>query len=301
MVSIRKYDHTAARATLVLGILLAFCGNAYADQYVRVSPDLELHYEEAGSGPPMVFIPGWTATTEYMRQQIDHFSNRYRAIVYDPRGQGRSSKTLENNNYSQHGTDLKAFIDALTLKDVILVAHSSGCHTTYAYFRAYGTENIKAFICIDMPPKLIIETEGDWGAIANLQVANELRAFNDSMINHRLSWSNDFQQSMVNRPLTTEETNWLVDVSLRTPTYVALLLFYDARMADYTAEAKIIDGKIPVLNVLADKPDWTEPGKAWLAMNAPHSEVVVFGLHLMFWEFPDRFNAVVDEFLERSN
>jgi hypothetical protein len=35
--------------------------------------------------------------------------------------------------------------------------------------------------------------------------------------------------------------------------------------ADYSAEAKMIDGKIPVLNVLSDTDGWTEPAKAWLA------------------------------------
>ena len=293
---IHKYDHIALWAPLLLGTLLAFSSNVSAGEYVRVSPDLELYYEEAGSGTPIIFIPGWTATTEYMRQQIDHFSIRYRAIVYDPRSQGRSSKTLENNNYTRHGADLMAFIDALTLKDVILVAHSWGCLDAYAYFRAYGTENVKAFVCIDSTPKRIIEKEGDWGFINDV---SDIKDYYDSMINHRLTWAHDFQQSMVTRPLTEEENNWLVDESMKTPTHVMVLLDYDANIADYTGEAKMIDGKIPVLNVLSDKEGWTEPGKTWLAKNTPNSEVVVFGLHLMFWEFPDKFNAAVDAFLEK--
>src|SRR5687767_4685372 len=106
----------------ILGALLTLRGSVSAGQYVRVSPDLELYYEEAGSGTPMIFIPGWVGTTEFRQQQMAQFSIRYRAISYDPRSQGRSSKTLENNNYTQHGADLKAFMDALNLKNVILVA-----------------------------------------------------------------------------------------------------------------------------------------------------------------------------------
>ena len=90
---------------------------------------------------------------------------------------------------------------------------------------------------------------------------------------------------------------------MKTPTYVAVLLLYDGNVADYAAEAKRIDGKIPVLNVLADPgwyEGWTESAKAWLKKNAPHSDVVAFGLHLMHWEFPDRFNAAVDAFLARN-
>lgn len=278
----------------VLGIAFGLFSNVSAGEYIRVSPDLELYFEEAGTGKPIVFIPGWTATTEYMRQQIDHFSKQYRAIVYDPRSQGRSTKTLENNNYTQHGADLKAFIDAMSLTDIVLVGHSAGCDDAYSYFRAYGTSDIKAFICIDQSPKNIIENEGDWGLI---KTPTDLKAFHHALTYDRLTWAQDFQQSMVTRILTTDEKNWLVDVSMKTPTYATVSLIFDLMMADYRAEARMIDGNIPVLNVLSDKEGWTEPGKAWLAKNAPHSEVVAFGLHLMFWEFPDRFNAIVDEFL----
>ena len=102
---------------------------------------------------------------------------------------------------------------------------------------------------------------------------------------------------MVTRRLTDEENNWLVDVLMKTPTYAAISLLFDATMADYTEEAKMIDEEIPVLNVLSDLEGWSDPGKAWLSENAPNSKVEVFGLHLMFWEFPDRFNAAVDAFL----
>ena len=72
--------------------------------------------------------------------------------------------------------------------------------------------------------------------------------------------------------------------------------------ADYTAEAKALDGKIPVLNVVADPgwfEGWTPAAKNWLKNNAPHSEIAVFGLHNMAWEFPDKFNATLDKFLEK--
>jgi pimeloyl-ACP methyl ester carboxylesterase len=274
-------------------------GAASAGQYVRVSPDLELYYEEVGSGAPIIFIPGWIGTTEFWQQQMVHFSKRYRAISYDPRSQGRSSKTPENNNYTQHGADLKAFMDALNLKNVILVCQSWGCHDAYAYFRAYGTENVRALVCIDQGPKDIIEQVGDWGSIRS---AIELKAFHDGMVYDRLKTLREFVQTFVTRPLTEAEKNWFVDQMVKTPTYAAVLLNYDGTLADYTAEAKMIDGKIPVLNVLADPgwyQGWTDAAKTWLAENAPHSEIVVFGLHLMNWEFPDKFNAAVDAFIER--
>ena len=104
-------------------------GNVSRGNFVSVSPDLELYYVETGTGTPLIFIPGWCGTTEFfMEYQIPHFSKNYRVISFDPRSQGRSTRTLENNNYIQHGKDLRAFMEAMELKDVILVGHSAGCH-----------------------------------------------------------------------------------------------------------------------------------------------------------------------------
>jgi non-heme chloroperoxidase len=37
--------------------------SARAGQFVSVSDDLQLYYEDVGQGPVMVWVPGWAATT----------------------------------------------------------------------------------------------------------------------------------------------------------------------------------------------------------------------------------------------
>ena len=97
------------------------------------------------------------------------------------------------------------------------------------------------------------------------------------------------------RKMTQDEIAWAVDQTQRTPDYVAVLLAADGAFADYTPEAKKIDGKIPVLNVLSEAQ--ADAGKTWLAANAPHSETFVLGNHMMFREYPEKFNAALDAFL----
>mgnify|MGYP003409017739 CR=1 FL=1 len=286
-------------ARFVVALIFLISLPAFAGNYVRVSPDLDIYYEEAGSGRPIIFIPGWTGTTEYLRPQVAHFSKRNRAIVYDPRSQGRSSKTVENNTYTQHGADLKAFMDALKLKDVVLVAHSWGCHDAYAYFRANGTSNVKAYVCIDQTPKDLYEKEGDWYSVRSFA---ELRGIQIGMAYDRVNSTSGFIPALYKRKLSQEEIDAAVDQSLKTPTSAANSLNFDGYMADYTPEAKALDGKIPVLNVLAEPgwfEGWTPAAKTWLKNNAPHSEIAVLGQHNMFVEFPEKFNAIVDRFLEK--
>ena len=155
---------TPYKLLLALILSICYCTTALAGQYVRVSPDLELYYEEAGSGKPLIFVTGWTGTGEFFApHQFSHFSKKYRVLAYDPRSQGRSSKTLEGHTYVQHGKDLRAFMEALKLKDPIVVGWSFGCHDVYGYFRSYGADNVKAFVCIDQAPRAIRTQKGEWG------------------------------------------------------------------------------------------------------------------------------------------
>ncbi len=281
--------------TLLSMVLVVCWGSTAAGQYVQVSPDLELYYEEAGTGTPLIFITGWTGTNEFFLQhQFPHFARKYRVLAYDPRSQGRSSKMLENNTYIQHGRDLRAFMEALELKDVVLIGWSFGCLDAYAYFRAFGTTDVRAFICIDQPPRPIPAQQGDWAEFAE---ASEAGGFINAVVYDRRGLLSAFVPTMMKREMTHDEIAWALDQMLLTPTFAAALLAADGSFADYTEEAKMIDGKIPVLNVLSV--DRAEVAKGWLAKNAPHSEIFVSGNHMMFREFPDAFNAAVDAFLAR--
>lgn len=278
---------------VALGMLLTLSTLSWAGKFVRVSPDLELYYEDAGSGRPLILITGWTGTSEFfVPYQIRHFSKKYQVLAYDPRGQGRSSKPLENHTYIQHGKDLRAFMDALKLKDAIVVAWSWGCHDVYGYVRTYGIDNLKAFICIDQPPRSIAAQKNDWSDFGD---AAEVGGLINGVVYDRRAGASEFIPTMVQHKMTPEELSWALDQVLKTPDYVAALLAADASFADYTEEAKKIDGRIPVLNVSSEAR--FEAAKAWLAKNAPHSETFVLGNHMMFREYPDRFNAAVDAFL----
>lgn len=203
---------------------------------------------------------------------------------------------MENNNYAQYGEDLKAFIDALELKDVVLVAHSSGCYDSYAYFRAYSTENIKAFVCTDIPPKFVAEKEGDWGVISSL---GDVAGVYNGLLEDPVNFIRGFHASLFINPPPEAQLNELADMTLRTPTSTAQLLFLSVAISDYTPEARMIDGEIPVLNVLADQDGSSQVAQTWLANNAPNTKVAVIrdSAHDLHVEFPGRFNAAGDRFL----
>jgi pimeloyl-ACP methyl ester carboxylesterase len=283
---------------LLVSLLCFASSEAMAGQYAKVSDDLELYYEDVGQGQPLLLVPGWTASGVVFSKQFEHFSKNYRVITFDPRSQGLSTRTLEHNDYAQHGRDLAAFIDKLGLKHVVLVGWSASCFDAYSYVGLVGIDNLAAFVCIDMPPRGISPDPDDWAAFsATEQGLGDMRKRTDMIANNRGGLAQGMAKAMNARPLSAEETDWFVRQSMLSPTYAMLLLRADMMLLDYRAEAKQIDGKLPVLNVIS------EPNVAkampWIKANTPNSATFTIKRHMSFWSDPDSFNAGLEAFLAK--
>ena len=80
---------------------------ATADDGVR------LHWEESGSGKPLLFIHEFAGDHRSFAPQVEHFRDRYRCLVYDARGYPPSDVPEDVGAYSQ----LRAVADAVTVLD----------------------------------------------------------------------------------------------------------------------------------------------------------------------------------------
>ena len=54
--------------------------------------DIELYYQEAGSGDALILLHGNGEDSSYFKHQIDYFQDRYRVIAPDTRGHGKSPR-----------------------------------------------------------------------------------------------------------------------------------------------------------------------------------------------------------------
>ena len=91
--------------------------------------------------------------------------------------------------------------------------------------------------------------------------------------------------------------NRFVRQAMLAPTYAMLLMRLDMTFSDYRVEAKQLDGKVPVLNVIS------EPNLAaaipLIKANTPQSETFMIKRDMSFWSEPESFNAAVDKFLKQ--
>jgi len=259
---------------------------------IRVSEELEIYYEDQGSGDPLILIPGWTCTTEFFQHNMEVLAKTHRVISYDPRSQGKSSKTELGNNFAQRGQDLAAFIAALELENLIIAGWSLGAFDAYAYFAEQGAASVKAFINIDMPPKGLKISDDDW---AEAPLA-EMHGMFSSILqpDHRVLMEN-YAQYMIVREASNDEIDWIVEQSMQMPSIAADLLVDDAALLDYSETMIDLANKMPVLHIIRE--DWSEEAQTWLNKHTPKAKQEVLGGHMMFWEQPEAFNKILLDFL----
>lgn len=88
--------------------------------------DAEIFYEEAGSGDPVMFVPGLGGGGAVWSQQVPAFSDRYRTIVHDHRGCGQSTYSRIDYSVDQMAEDAIRLMDKLGIERVHWVGHSTG-------------------------------------------------------------------------------------------------------------------------------------------------------------------------------
>ncbi|TSD67244.1 alpha/beta hydrolase [Inquilinus sp. KBS0705] len=90
-----------------------------------VSNNVHIAYTDSGTGDTtLLFVHGWIINKGYWSNQIDHFNKKYRVVAIDLPGFGQSGKNRKVWTTKAYGEDIKAVIDQLHLKNVILIGHS---------------------------------------------------------------------------------------------------------------------------------------------------------------------------------
>jgi pimeloyl-ACP methyl ester carboxylesterase/predicted glycosyltransferase len=91
---------------------------------------VKIHYEVYGDGPQtMLFIPPWSIVhARIYKAQLPYFSERFRCITFDPRGNGQSDRPTEAAAYSleNHIADIIAVMDTNDAGEAILIGLSLG-------------------------------------------------------------------------------------------------------------------------------------------------------------------------------
>jgi non-heme chloroperoxidase len=129
------------------------------------STSIHIHYEDHGSGQPVVLIHGYPLSSASWEKQIPALlAAGHRVIAYDRRGFGKSSQPTTGYNYDTFAEDLHKLVTHLKLKDFALVGFSMGGGEVARYIGKYGSKGVsKAVIIGGVPPFLLKTTDNPEG------------------------------------------------------------------------------------------------------------------------------------------
>ena len=121
------------------------------------SGNIDLYYEDHGSGNPVILVHGWPLSGASWEKQVPALLEAgHRVITYDRRGFGESSKPTSGYDYDTFAEDLHKLVTTLNLKDAALVGFSMGGGEVARYLGKYGNKHvIKAVFIASIPPFLL--------------------------------------------------------------------------------------------------------------------------------------------------
>jgi non-heme chloroperoxidase len=124
------------------------------------STDIDLYYEDHGTGQPVVLIHGYPLDgSSWEKQTAALLGAGHRVITYDRRGFGRSSKPTTGYDYDTFAADLATVLDTLDLRDAVLVGFSMGTGEVGRYLGTRGSERVAKAVFLGSLEPYLLQTE----------------------------------------------------------------------------------------------------------------------------------------------
>jgi len=266
-------------------------------KFITVAPGVQIHVWDAGEpdAQALVFIPGLTFSGEVFKDQMEHFRDRYRVVLVDPRGQGLSTKAPMGNDYQTHGADLVKLLDELGISKPVLVGWSCGNLEAWAFMEQAGVDAVAGCVTVDMSPLPHNEDPAAWTEGSPAELSEVMTRVLNAPETARAFWDEYLHEVMWEGPISDDEYDYFMDMGARTPYWVAHELFGDAILSDYRAIAQEAAAKVPTLMFIAKH--WADVAEPWYNALCPQTPTHVMGGHLMAAQYPCEFNARLEEFL----
>ena len=148
-----------------------------------------LYYKDWGSGPVVTLSHGWPLNSDaWDGQMLFLAQNGFRVVAHDRRGHGRSSQSSSGNDMDTYADDLAELLEALELRNVTMVGHSTGGGEVTRYIGRHGTERVANAVLIGAVPPILVKSASNPDGIP-LDVFDGLRT---SLARDRSQFYKDF-------------------------------------------------------------------------------------------------------------
>ncbi|MBQ6321873.1 MAG: alpha/beta hydrolase [Lachnospiraceae bacterium] len=262
----------------------------------------ELWGEEKQEGITLVCIPGFCCTTSFFENNVPRLSKTHPVLVYDPRGQGNSSKGLQGHTVARNAADLKELLEHFKIKQAVVIAWSMAGQFIMEYVHAYGEENLAGIVLADCP--LHAMGEEPWNA-HGLKGSN-MDHFNAHLCrsyNHWEEYCRDFAVKIWGG-IDEGRIDWAAAEFTKTPPWIAFAIYSD--MVYRNSYPYLEQTTVPMLFTGANSrvtENGIELARKWYpgARKAGLvTKVCTFdkGGHVFFHQESEKFNAAVLSFVK---
>ena len=266
--------------------------------YEKVQENVELYYEVHGSdeAPPIVLLEGWGYSIWMWFRQIPALKEKFRCIVFDNRGVGKSSKPDFPYTMKMFADDTTNLMKALGIQKAHILGISMGGYIAQQIAISYP-EMVKSLILVSTSfggPNAVPSTDRTQAMMFAIptETLSEEQAMN---MRYSVIFSDQFRDE--NKLLIKQIQRWREQI----PQPLKARGNQAAAATSFDAEDEVKGIKVPTLIMHGDSDLVVPPGNAeLLAKNIPSSKLILFkgGPHLSFIEHYESFNEQVMKFID---
>ena len=265
------------------------------------STDIELYYEDHGSGRPVVLIHGYPVdSSAWEKQTAALLEAGKRVVTYDRRGFGRSSRPTSGHDCDTYAADLSHLLAKLDVHDSVLVGFSMGTGEVARYLSRYGSSRVSKAVFIASLEPFMLQTDDNPDGVpaevfeGTLNAAKADRyAFFTSFFENYYNLDENLGSRMSEEAL---RANWQLAANMSPYTSVWVQPTW---LTDFRADIEKIDVPSLILHGTADRIlpiDVT--GRRFSKMLPSATYLEIEGApHGMLWTHGEEINKALLEFL----
>ncbi len=198
--------------------------------------DVELYYEVYGEGEPIIFSHGWMDDCSVWKSQIEFFAKKYKVIVYDHRGHGKSDKPEKDYSIQTLSNDLYSLIQKLNFEKITIIGHSMGGMTTMV-FALDHPDKVSKLVLVGTTAKMSFSMRAQIWIMMNIF---PYRSFAQGAIDTKYYEPSE------------QVIKEAMDRALRTPKYAAYECYLEFTK-NYDIRDRVSKIKVPTLIIVGDK------------------------------------------------
>ena len=268
------------------------------------SGNIDLYYEDHGSGSPIVLIHGYPlSSTSWEKQTAALLAAGHRVIAYDRRGFGKSSQPTSGYNYDTFAEDLHQLVTRLQLRDFALAGFSMGGGEVARYIGKHGSKGVSKAVFLSSVPPFLLKTADNPEGVDRAVFAGIEKA----VAKDRYAFFTEFFKDFYNTDLLlgkrvseqTAHASWIVAAGASA---TASLACVPAWYEDFRKDLTRVD--IPALVIQGDADRIVPIGASGLRtarlIKGARMVVIKDGPHCITWTHAEEVNQELVNFLGKE-